>query len=349
MGLGKIMKDGAGDTVRASYGRMRPSSAGKDSTTGHWELAGVVLDEPFAVFDRFPHELVEAIETESGARFLGNCVASGTDIIQRLGHEHLKTQHPILYTSADSVLQIAAHEQMMPVERLYDICRVARQHADNYRIGRVIARPFTGSPEKFTRTPRRHDFSIQPPRTVLNSIREAGFPVTAIGKTSDLFAGSGITESYATTSNADGMCRIDAAWGMFDSGLIFANLVDFDTVYGHRRDAAGYAQALSEFDRWLAVFLHRCAKEDLLIVTADHGNDPTFKGTDHTREEVPLMVWHGGLSGDLGCRSTFADVASGLAAFFGLEPEWPMQSSAAQVASSCSPSLAGGNGAPGMT
>jgi phosphopentomutase len=349
MGLGKILNDGAGDSVHASYGRMRPSSAGKDSTSGHWELAGVVLQEPFAVYEKFPPELVSAIESESGIRFLGNCAASGTEIIRELGGEHLRTQRPILYTSADSVLQIAAHEGALPIERLYDICRVARRHADNYRIGRVIARPFVGDPDNFTRTQRRHDFAMPPPRTVLNSIAESGLPVAAIGKTSDLFNGSGITESYSTSSNADGMCRIDFIWRMFDTGLVFANLVDFDSAYGHRRDVKGFAKALEEFDAWLGSFLRRCAKEDLVIITADHGNDPTFKGTDHTREDVPLMVWHGGLSNELGSRDTFADVASALAAFFGLQPEWPAKcyESQNQVASSSS-SLAGGRGLPGM-
>jgi phosphopentomutase len=306
---------------------MREKSAGKDSTTGHWELAGVVLREPFAVFATFPEALVEAIEAEAGVSFLGNYAASGTEIIHDLGEAHLRTGRPILYTSADSVLQIAAHERIVPRQRLYEICRVARQHADSYRIGRVIARPFVGEPGHFTRTDGRHDFSMKPPRTVLNAIVEAGLPVKAIGKTVDLFAGEGMTETYPTASNADGMHAIEAIWGETHAGLVFANLVDFDTIYGHRRDVDGYARALVAFDRWLDSFLPRCAPEDLLIITADHGNDPTFRGTDHTREEVPLLIKYAGRTEDLGRRETFADVAATLAAFFDLGEPWPIGTS----------------------
>jgi phosphopentomutase len=321
LGLARILGRG-GEKPQASFGRMRERSIGKDSTTGHWELAGAVQSEPFAVFERFPAALVEAIEGEAGVRFLGNRPASGTAILDELGPKHLRTSRPILYTSADSVLQVAAHESVIPIQRLYGICRIARRHGDAFRIGRVIARPFTGAPGSFTRTAARHDFSMRPPRTVLCAIMEAGLPVKAIGKTSDLFAGEGITESHPTTSNAEGMKRIEAVWRETGAGLLFANLVDFDTLYGHRRDVEGYARALAEFDQWLAGFLPRVSADDLLIITADHGNDPTFRGTDHTREEVPLLVRCGGRAEDLGCRETFADVAASLAAFFGLS-RWP--------------------------
>lgn len=302
----------------ALHGRMRERSAGKDSTTGHWEIAGIELDQPFAVFDRFPDELVAAIEREAGIRFLGNVPASGTAIIEELGGEHLRTGNPILYTSADSVLQIAAHEEIVPVARLHAICEVARRHADAHRIGRVIARPFLGTPGAFARTPRRHDFSMAPPRSVLDAITEAGLPVTAIGKVADLFAGRGITTSLPTADNAEGMRRTEAAWREARDGLVFVNLVDFDTVFGHRRDVAGFARALAAFDAWLAGFLGAVAPEDLLVITADHGCDPTHPGTDHTREEVPLLIRHRGRAGALGTRDGFGDVAATIAAHLGV-------------------------------
>ncbi len=321
LGLRRIMGLPDEGEVRASYGRMRERSAGKDSTTGHWEIAGVVLDEAFRVFERFPPELVEAIERDTGEHFIGNFPASGTQVIADLGEEHMRSRRPILYTSADSVLQIAAHEEIIPLERLYGICQVARRHADAFRIGRVIARPFVGQPGSFLRTAHhRHDFSMRPPRTVLDAIREASLPVKAVGKTADLFAGQGITEAHPTESNAHGMAVTETVWRDTRSGLVFTNLVDFDTEYGHRRDPEGYARALMEFDRWLGGFLRSCTEEDLVIVTADHGNDPTFRGTDHTREEVPLIFLHRGRREALGTRESFADVAATLAAFFGLEP-----------------------------
>ena len=304
--------------ARASYGRMQERSAGKDTTTGHWEIAGAILEEPFAVFERFPPELVNAIEHDAGVEFIGNYARSGTKVLEELGEEHVRSGKPILYTSADSVLQIAAHEEIVPIERLYDICEAARQHADAARIGRVIARPFLGDPGNFKRTPHRHDYSMKPPRTVLNAISEAGLPVIGIGKIRDIFAGSGITESFATASNAEGMDRIAELWREKRDGLIFANLIDFDMLFGHRRDVAGYAHALQQFDGWLGEFLRRIADDDLVIITADHGNDPTFRGTDHTREQVPVFVLDGAEPRDLGTRETFADVAASLADFFAL-------------------------------
>jgi len=311
----------------ASFGRMVERSAGKDTTTGHWEIAGVILDNPFSVFLRFPYELVDAIEKDAGVKFIGNYACSGTTILEQLGSEHIRTGHPILYTSADSVLQIAAHEKVIPVETLYDICRIARRHADKFRIGRVIARPFIESDGKFVRTANRHDFSYKPPRTVLNAIVDAGFPTIGVGKIGDIFAGEGITESHLAKSNREGMGGMDRLWSTTDRGLIFCNLVDFDMIYGHRRDVAGYAMALSEFDEWLGPFIDKVSAEDLVIITADHGNDPTFRGTDHTREQVPLFVMHQRQSRDLGTRQTYADVAASLAEFFQLPEPWPVGSS----------------------
>jgi phosphopentomutase len=324
LGLGKILTGraearpsrGAG-RLRASYGRMRERSAGKDTTTGHWELAGVILEEPFPTFARFPDALVRQIEQAASVQFIGNCARSGTEILRELGPEHLRTGHPILYTSADSVMQIAAHEEVVAVERLYEICAQARQAADAYRIGRVIARPFTGAAGNFRRTSRRHDFSLPPPHTVLDEI-----PTIGIGKIGDIFAGRGIDRTFPTTSNRDGMERIAELWETETEGLLFANLVDFDMLYGHRRDVAGYGNALREFDDWLGDFLPRILANDLVIVTADHGNDPTFRGTDHTREEVPLFVLHGEEARDLRTRETFADVAATLAEFFRLPGGW---------------------------
>jgi phosphopentomutase len=308
---------------KSSYGRMTERSAGKDTTTGHWEIAGVILEEPFATFERFPDDLVHAIERDAGVQFIGNYPQSGTTILAELGAEHVRTGKPILYTSADSVLQIAAHEQVIRIDRLYDICTIARQHADRFRIGRVIARPFSGPEGNFSRTSRRHDFSMEPPRTILNAISENGLAVIGIGKISDIFAGQGITESFPTDGNAEGMQRIAEQWERLEAGLIFVNLVDFDMLYGHRRDLAGYGQALEQFDQWLGEFMTKVLPPDLVIITADHGNDPTFRGTDHTREQVPLFVSHNKETRALGVRKTYADVAATLADYFELPAGWP--------------------------
>jgi phosphopentomutase len=303
---------------RGAVGAMTECSAGKDTTTGHWEIAGAVLEKPFAVFEKFPPELVSRIETEAGVTFLGNKAASGTTILDELGAEHLATGKPILYTSADSVLQIAAHEAVIPPERLYEICRIARRHCDNYAIGRVIARPFLGEPGRFRRTANRHDYSLIPPRTVLNELHDAAIPVRGVGKISDIFAGSGISESHPTPSNAHGMETIDHLWAEGKPGLIFANLVDFDMLFGHRRDLPGYAAALEEFDAWLGGFLPKIRPDDLVIITADHGNDPTWTGSDHTREQVPVFVIHKNRLENLGLRRGFHFVAETLRAAFGL-------------------------------
>lgn len=325
LGLGRIMHGEMTDAPipRASWGRMREKSAGKDTTTGHWEIAGAVLNEPFATFEKFPRELIGQIEEEAGIRFIGNYPQSGTVILEELGAEHIRTGHPILYTSADPVLQIAAHENVIPLKRLYQICTIARHHCDAWHIGRVIARPFTGEAGAFRRTVGRHDYSMLPPRTVLNALVDSGRTVEGVGKISDIFAGSGITRSTPTASNAEGMRAIEKGWAAVGDGLVFANLVDFDMLFGHRRDVTGYARALAEFDAWLPHFLPHVGADDLVIVTADHGNDPTWRGTDHTREEVPLVVIHRDRATPLGTRDTFADVAATLTDFFHLEP-WPV-------------------------
>ncbi len=270
--------------------KMSEASAGKDTTTGHWELAGCVQAEPFETFTSFPQDLLEEI----GGPFLGNRAASGTEILVELGEEHLRTGRPIVYTSADSVLQIAAHEERYGLKKLHALCRRAREVLDRrgIRIGRVIARPFLGeSAADFQRTGNRHDYSLKPPETVLNRLQAAGIRTIGVGKIADIFAGSGISESHPTKSNKEGMAVIEGLWyeRRGTSHLIFANLVDFDSLYGHRRDPAGYASCLREFDAWLGKFLPEISR-DLLVITADHGNDPYHSGTDHTREQVPLLT-----------------------------------------------------------
>jgi len=271
---------------------MCETSDGKDTTTGHWEIAGNVLAEPFATFESFPDNLLEEIATAGNTTLIGNVAASGTEILTRLGEEHIRTGKPILYTSADSVLQIAAHEEHFGLERLYQLCQTARSVLDQrgIRIGRVIARPFIGgNASNFQRTSNRHDYSLQPLTSILNRLQDAGIPTIGVGKISDIFASSGISESHPTKSNNDGMATIDRLWAEQKEGFIFANLVDFDMLYGHRRDPEGYANCLREFDAWLGGFLPKIGHHFLLI-TADHGNDPYHPGTDHTREQVPLLA-----------------------------------------------------------
>ncbi len=306
-----------------SFGCLTERSPGKDTVTGHWELAGAVLDRPFATFSRFPDELVAEMESLCGVPFLGNYAQSGTVVLEELGAEHLRTGHPILYTSADSVIQIAAHEAVIPVPRLYEICRRLRPLADRERIGRVIARPFEGEPGTFRRTANRHDFAMRPPETVLNRLEAAGVETIGVGKIGDIFSGSGIVESFPTKSNAAGMATMDRllAEGPKRSRLIFTNLVDFDMFYGHRRNPAGYARALEEFDAWFGWLLPRLGEDTLLVVTADHGNDPTWRGSDHTRERVPLLAKASGPPRNLGVRESFADVAASAADWFGVPSE----------------------------
>ncbi len=327
LGLGNIVPvAGVAAVARptAGWGRMAELSAGKDTTAGHWELSGLVVDRPFATFpDGFPTEIIEAFRRETGLDPLGNVVASGTEIIARFGEEHLRSGRPILYTSVDSVFQLAAHEEVIPVERLYHLCRVARKILDPYRVGRVIARPFRGrNAADFKRTPRRHDFSMEPfGATVLDHLLRLGLRVIGVGKIGDIYAGKGLSESFPCADNADGMAITRRCLKSLERGLIFANLVDFDMLYGHRRDAEGFGRSLEEFDRWLPELMAEMATGDLLVVTADHGCDPTTAGTDHSREYVPLLVWGPGLRTGvhLGLRRSFADVAATLAEIFGGE------------------------------
>jgi phosphopentomutase len=306
-----------------AFGRMAEASAGKDSVTGHWELMGVVLDRPFPVFpDGFPADLITEFQRRIGRSTLGNKAASGTAIIEELGPEHVRTGSPIVYTSADSVFQIAAHETIIPVPELYRLCEIAYELVGvGLGVGRVIARPFVGVPGRYTRTANRKDFALPPSAdTLLDRLTAAGQPVVAIGKVDDLFAGRGISTAIHTASDDEGMDAIERAMHDSREGLIFANLVDFDTVYGHRNDPAGYAANLERFDARLSELLPRTGPRDLLIITADHGNDPTTPSTDHSREHVPLLVTGAAVAKgiDLGTRSTFADLGQTLAELFGV-------------------------------
>jgi phosphopentomutase len=304
---------------------MAEVSAGKDSVTGHWELMGLVLDRPFPTFpDGFPPDLMHAFEKRIGRGTLGNKAASGTAIIEELGREHLYTGKPIVYTSADSVFQIAAHEEVVPVPELYRFCGVAFElAARGLGVGRVIARPFVGVPGAFTRTANRRDFALTPfEPTLLDKLQEAGYEVAAIGKVEDLFAGRGITRAVHTKDDSQGMDEVQAALASTADGLVFANLVDFDTLYGHRNDPAGYAANLEMIDARLGTLMERLAPGDLLIVTADHGNDPTTPSTEHSREHVPLFVAGAAVkpNTDLGLRRTFADVGQTIADLFAVGP-----------------------------
>lgn len=306
-----------------AFGKMHEQASGKDTTTGHWEMMGQVLRNPFPTFPHgFPAALIEAFEKGIGRKTLGNIVASGTAIIESLGAEHLETGFPIVYTSADSVFQIAAHEEIIPLEELYGMCRTARELLQgDLGVGRVIARPFTGRPGQFARTSNRHDFSLEPDQTVLDFITEANLPVIGIGKIKDIFAGKGITCSYSTKNNQDGMDQLLNAMKIHPEGFIFANLVDFDMVYGHRNDVQGYARALEEFDQRLPQLFELLEADDLLFITADHGCDPTTASTDHSREFVPLLAYGKNFKGgvNLNTRSSFADLGHTIAAHLGVE------------------------------
>lgn len=310
-------------TPQAAYGKMMEVSPGKDTTTGHWELMGIKLARPFPTYPRgFPKEIIEKFEQAIGRRIIGNRPASGTKIIEELGEEHLRTGSPIVYTSADSVFQIACHEEIIPVEELYSMCRTAREIlTGEHAVSRVIARPFIGKPGAFRRTERRHDFSLPPPEdSLLDALALAGIEVTAVGKVADIFAGRGISKVRPAGNNAACTDEISRA-RTEDAGLIVANLVDFDTLYGHRNDAPGFARALEEFDCWLSELVPVLTGDEVLIITADHGCDPTTPGTDHTREFVPLLVYSPefGRSVDLGIRTSFADVGQTIADLFGLK------------------------------
>jgi phosphopentomutase len=326
-GLGNLHGDlrgvaPAGQPTMA-YGRMAEASAGKDSTTGHWEIAGLITHQPQATFTDhgFPEDLVAPIEAESGYKFIGNYAASGTTIIDELGPEHVRTGHPILYTSADSVFQIAAHTDVIALGDLYRLCEIARRHCDRFRIGRVIARPFVGQEGGFQRTYDRRDFSLAPEGpTLLDNAKEAGLAVLGIGKIEDLFAGRGLTEAVHTEGDQDGLDRtVSALEDRTEAGIIFTNLVDLDMVYGHRENPEGYAAGLKLIDSYLPALMESIGSDDLLFFAADHGNDPTDGSTDHTREFVPLMV--GGMRAagvNLGTRDQYCDIAATVAEGMGL-------------------------------
>ena len=305
------------------YGKMAEASNGKDTTTGHWEIAGLITEKPFPTYPKgFPDEVMKEFERLIGTKTLGNYPASGTVIIKDLGEEHMKTGYPIIYTSADSVFQIAAHEEVIPIPRLYEMCEIARKLLDGeHRVGRVIARPFIGEPGSFTRTSRRHDYAVSPSgKTLLNYLQDAGFDVIGVGKIKDIFNGSGITESYKIDGNMNGMEITRDLIEKDSKGLIFTNLVDFDMKFGHRNNVAGYANSLEEMDEFMPQILNKMKTDDLLILTADHGCDPTTASTDHSREYVPLLVYSPSVKGgvNLGVRKTFADIAKTIDDIFGL-------------------------------
>ena len=305
---------------QAAYGKMAEQSKGKDTTTGHWEIAGLHLEMPFPTYPNgFPEEVISRFEKEAGVKVLGNYPASGTVIIEELGDEHMRTQRPIVYTSADSVFQIAAHIDVIPLERLYELCEIARGIlVGEHGVARVIARPFAGEPGSFYRTKDRRDYSLPPTgETILDVLVASGVPVTAIGKISDIFTGRGISTSLSAKSNNETMSQLLFALDTVEEGLIFANSVDFDMVYGHRNDVEGYAKALEETDRYIPDVLRKLRIDDILVITADHGCDPTTQSTDHSREYVPLLVY-GIKPRNLGIRETFADVAQSIAEYFGV-------------------------------
>ena len=332
LGLGRLVDlgEGAGARARArvdrpsAYGRMAELSAGKDSVTGHWEMMGIVLQQPFATFPHgFPPEVIDHFEQRIGRQTLGNVVASGTEIIDRLGAEHMQSGRPIVYTSADSVFQIAAHEDVIPVSELYRICEIAFDMVAPLDVGRVIARPFVGSVGAFRRTANRHDYAVTPPGdTLLDLLTRRGIPVVSIGKVRDLFAGRGIDRAIPARSDADGLNHLMDVVHEQGEGLIFINLVDFDAQFGHRNDVEGYAANLERFDERLEDVLSALRDSDLLVITADHGNDPTTPSTDHSREYVPILLTGSRVRAevDLGTRQTFADLGQTLADNFGVGP-----------------------------
>lgn len=313
--------------VMGAYGKMEEVSTGKDTTSGHWEMMGHPVTVPFPTFyDGFPKELMDTFTKETGYGYLGNEVASGTEIIERLGVEHMKTGKPIVYTSADSVFQIAAHEDVIPLEDLYRMCEITRNKVcvGDYYVGRIIARPFIGEPGHFVRTSNRHDYSRMPEhRMVQQELQAAQIPTVAVGKIGDIYAHVGWDESYPTKSNAHGMNVVPYLLGSsFESGLMMVNLVEFDSLYGHRRNVEGYKRAIEDFDYQLSGLLPLLKDDDLLIITADHGNDPTWHGTDHTREHVPLLAYSPSMKEtiDLGLRHSFGDIGQTVLANFGLSP-----------------------------
>lgn len=328
LGLANIADIKTDETpVMGAYGKMEEVSTGKDTTSGHWEMMGHPVTVPFPTFyDGFPKELMDTFTKETGYGYLGNEVASGTEIIERLGVEHMKTGKPIVYTSADSVFQIAAHEDVIPLEDLYRMCEITRNKVcvGDYYVGRIIARPFIGKPGHFVRTSNRHDYSRMPEhRMVQQELQAAQIPTVAVGKIGDIYAHVGWDESYPTKSNAHGMNVVPYLLGSsFESGLMMVNLVEFDSLYGHRRNVEGYKRAIEDFDYQLSGLLPLLKDDDLLIITADHGNDPTWHGTDHTREHVPLLAYSPSMKEtiDLDLRHSFGDIGQTVLANFGLSP-----------------------------
>jgi phosphopentomutase len=329
LGLGNIVNSKNVKPVKEAigiYGKMSEKSASKDTTIGHWEIAGIITEKPFPTYPNgFPEDLLKKFMEVTGVKgYLGNKPASGTEIIKELGEEHIRTGYPIVYTSADSVFQIAAHEEVIPIEKLYEICRKTREIlVGEHNIGRVIARPFIGKPGNFVRTERRRDFSVSPSgETLLDKVKKAGKDVVAIGKIEDIFAQQGITEAIHTGNNKDGIQAIyECIKNEKINGLVFANLVDFDMLYGHRRNIEGYYNALLEFDNAIPKFLENLKNDDILFITADHGNDPTFKGTDHTREYVPILGYGPAIKSNfnIGVRETFADLGQTIAEILNVE------------------------------
>jgi phosphopentomutase len=324
LGLGNIdtiLGVGSNPIAEANFGKMAEISPGKDSTTGHWEIMGLLLQKPFPVYPHgFPQEIIKQFEKAIGRKSLGNKPASGTEIIKELGEEHIRSGKPIVYTSADSVFQIAAHEEIISIDELYEMCAIARKILQGeHGVARVIARPFVGKPGSFKRTERRKDFSLPPTgETILDILKRSGIPVIGIGKIKDLFAGRGLSESIHTKNNSDGMDKLVEAMKTFKIGLIFINLVDFDMLWGHRNDHSGFATGLEEFDKRLSEVLNLLASEDVLIITADHGCDPTTPSTDHSREYVPLLVHGRSIKSNtnLGIRESFSDVGATIAEIF---------------------------------
>ncbi len=338
LGLGNILPlPGVPPTPSplASWGRMAERALGKDTLAGHWELMGVILEKALSLFPRgFPSALLDEFMRLTGvAGLLGNKAASGTEIIAELGDDHVRSGYPIVYTSADSVFQIAAHEDIIPLSELYEMCLQARKPCTDWRIGRVIARPFSGRSGSFSRTANRRDFSMRPPgETVLDFLGKKAISVTGIGKIENIFAGQGISRSRPSHDNAEGMRLVGEELAATPRGLIFANLVDFDMLYGHRNDADGYGAALEDFDRELGFLMPELGPEDLMVITADHGCDPSYPGTDHTREYVPLLVFGRDLPARaLGVRPTFADVGASILDVFGLSSEFPGQSFLSEI------------------
>lgn len=329
LGLYNLLSLHGKENIVGSFGKLSCASPAKDTTAGHWELSGLVLKKPFPTYPHgFPEDIISKFEELIGKKVIGNCTASGTEIIKTLGSEHVASGCPIVYTSADSVFQIAAHEETFGLKKLYEICRIARELlCGEHAVGRVIARPFTGSDGNFVRTPRRRDFSVAPfGTTILDLVKKNGGEVTGIGKIEDIFNGRGLTKTIHTENNAEGMrCTLEEVISSPKStpSLILTNLVDFDMIWGHRRDVLSYAAGLFEFDAFLPSLLKALGEDDMLFITADHGCDPTYKKhTDHTREYVPLLVYGDKIKGgiDLGIRSTFADVGQSISDVFGLPP-----------------------------